>query len=340
MAIISNAQMFGIGSSGLAAAQAQIKVASHNIANADTNGFVRSDVVYTERAIRAGVDAAAVRRFDSNMERAKNESIKLVVSDETVQRTLKDLEFSARNSNIADTWDSFVGAVYDFRQKGNPAGNKANVDHYGKQLAADINTWSSSVADVKANIQKQQNIDADRLVQLQVQLSLITDDTVRSSVQEELSTLEGKMRGQGDLITRVIPDLEGKFDAVLDKAIAKINTEFGSSPITRTSTGVVHYDSNQLTGAQIVTSSITGDTLATAMGDILQQLGIVSHQIDTQTLSDTEAKQRLLDSYQQMFGVNVVDETMKIQRATQLYDAMSKVIQIEKENFDTLIAIV
>lgn len=337
--IISSAPMFGIGSSGLRAATDMIKVSSNNIANADTPGFVRSDVVFSERVIRAGVDASVMSRYDANIEGAKNVSAGLIAQDAAMTTGMSALEVTTRTANVGSSWGDFVSAVYDFRQRGNPTGNKANVDSYGSQVAKEYNAWTDRVAAIKADYEAQMVRDQARAVQIQVQLATVGDPTTQSALREEFATLQGKMQGTGDIVTKIIPDLTNKANIAMDAAMAKVNSEMGMSPFGRNLNGKVTYDASQVTGPGLASSSIASDSIAKVMDQVMQQIGIITHQTDVQAASDSALQKAALDAFQSASGVNITDEAVKLKRAQAMYEACAKCIQVEDSNFKSLLAI-
>lgn len=337
--IISTAPMYGIGASGLRAAADAIKVSSHNIANVDTAGFVKSDTVFTERAIRAGVDASAVKPDVKYVNEEFLIANKQAVADDIILKAMNSLEYNARNAGVGNAWNSFVSEVYDFRQKGDPGSNKEFVDMTGAMVSETYNKWVDSISQTKNEYQKAIDNARQRLVQVQVQLATATDDVVKKTLADELSTIEGEIKGNGEIITKVIPTVEAKVDAAMTEVVKKVNTELGSQTFSLEGSKL-NYDPSKVTGQQLTQSSITGDTLPKMIGDILHQLGIAINRKEVDTTSSLNARDRANENYQRLAGVDIVEETVKIQRAKAMYEACAKCIQVENENFKTLLAIV
>lgn len=337
--IISNGTLYSIGASGLKAAETQIQVSSNNIANSDSVGFTRSDVILTERAVRAGVDAAAITRYDQAQEAIKNKIAMAVSADQTVTAAMNTLDMGAKSSGVANSWNNFVTSVYDFRQQGDPTAKKTLVDNYGSQLTSDYNNWFNSITELKSSTQIQQQKDQTQLAQLQIQLSAVSDDTTKAMIREQLSQLEGKITGQGDIVTKIIPSLELKANAAMDAAMAKVNVELGATAFTRATDGTTTYNRSAITGIKLINCTMTGDTMAKMISDILQHIGTTLSQQNNQNMNDSNIQQATNDAYKTAYGVDITTETLKIQRAQRMYEACAKCIQAEDANMKTLLAI-
>lgn len=338
--IISSAGLFSIGSSGLKAADEQIRISSNNIANSNTVGFTRSDAVYTERAIRAGVDVAAVNSYDVNLERAKNDAANAVAFDGVAADAMAKLSNGAMNAGVGESWSNFVGAVYDFRMKGDPTASKKMVDGYGQQVADSYNKWKSGLDVYAIELKQQISADQARATQLQVQISTTQDATTKNALTEELSSIQGKLQGMGEVALKVIPNLKSAADVAMDAAVQKVNSEMGVAALSRNTGGDITYNSNAVTGQVLVSASITGDTIANAVSAVLQQLAMIQQQYNAKQSADKNQQTDLLVVYQKQVGVDVVSESLKVQRAQRMYEACSKCIQVENENLKTIIGIV
>ncbi|RCW75688.1 flagellar basal body protein [Pseudorhodoferax soli] len=94
------APLSSIASSGMQAAQQRLQASAHNVANAQTEGFTRLEVVQQSRSEVGGVDAATRRA----------ESVGMSLESEMVD------QLSARNAFVANatvfrTADRMAGAL-------------------------------------------------------------------------------------------------------------------------------------------------------------------------------------------------------------------------------------
>lgn len=94
------APISSIASSGMQAAQQRLQASAHNVANAQTEGFTRLEVVQQSRSEVGGVDAATRRA----------ESVGMSLESEMVD------QLSARNAFVANatvfrTADRMAGAL-------------------------------------------------------------------------------------------------------------------------------------------------------------------------------------------------------------------------------------
>ena len=346
MNTISSSNALEIGYSGLYAAQKQIEVTSNNIANANTQGFARSDLHYAERNVRAGVDVSAYSTYDTNLNAAQNLDTQQVAKDTAMQTAFNDLSNKASNSGIAQAWDNFTAQVIDFRQKGDPNGNKRLIDQAGHTLSDAISKWQTTVQQSKQSIQDNMALDQKDLDSLKGQLQVTSDPTIKAQIQSQIATIQGRMEGNNAVLVTIFPELDKQTDAAMSAAANQVNTELGKNVLQYTGTlpngqrvGKMTYDSNALTGKDVVNSSITTDTISRALGTILTQIGYWNKENQTKLDAANASLQASSKAVQDASGVDLVRESVDLVRAQNMYQAMAKVMDIDNQNFKTLLGI-
>jgi flagellar basal-body rod protein FlgC len=94
------ASISSIATSGMHAAQQRLQASAHNLANLQTDGFQRQQVVQLERSDAGGVDIATRR----------SESLGVSIASEVVDHISAQVDFAA-NVNVFRTADRMAGAL-------------------------------------------------------------------------------------------------------------------------------------------------------------------------------------------------------------------------------------
>jgi len=150
--------------SGLYSHQKALEVTGHNIANADTKGYHRQEVVLeTSIPVRnelgysgTGVDVAMVRRYKNALYdlhvRDENSSLERC---ETTKQTLDQLEaifkepttngFSSRLNAFWDSWENLANNPED-------SSARAGVREAGRGLCQDLNLIADQLAEIRKNL--------------------------------------------------------------------------------------------------------------------------------------------------------------------------------------------
>ena len=216
--------LFGIGISGLAAAQAGLVTTGHNIANAGTPGFHRQEVVQSNATpqftgagfIGAGVNVETVRRvyssfLDGHANRAEAQAAYYAAFSSQVAQV--DSLLSDPNAGLAPQLASFFASVNEL------AGNPASAPSRQAVL--------SSANTLAARFQSLDN----RLVEINRGVNSQIESTISSvnAYAREIASLNGRISASGASPRSQPNDLLDKRDHL----VSELNRLVGATAVTQ-----------------------------------------------------------------------------------------------------------
>ena len=161
--------IFNIGKLGIQAQQAAIQTTSHNIANVNTDGYSRQEVVFEETTpldgnpgqVGTGVNATAIlRKYDSFIEGQITDS-RESYGNLDIQRSalskIENLFYDSQGTSINKLIDDFFNALQDLSS--NPSGTPERVAVLSKAdaLAGAINNVYSDLIQLQKDMNNQVN---------------------------------------------------------------------------------------------------------------------------------------------------------------------------------------
>jgi flagellar hook-associated protein 1 FlgK len=271
--------------SGLAAASARATVASNNIANANTPGYVRREVVLSERTIAGqgfGVDIAGVSRTqDLALTAERREAGAAAGRADILSRAYTEL-----NTALGEPGDGFglFSAYQDFENslrelaltpESTPLQNRLQSD--SARLTAEFNDLSeiarrqrndadsaiaTAVATINDNLYKIQKLNGDIAGLNEQTGEAVAFEDERQRVIDEISQY---------LPVTVLPRDNGRIELMTKEGVFLVSNTVNELSFTRTGTitGDMTYDNGALSGLFAGTQEITPgstNTLAAKSG--------------------------------------------------------------------------
>ncbi len=164
--------------SALMAAQAGLATSGHNIANANTPGFNRQDVIFGTRrpeilaygAIGRGVEVLGIRRIQDEflLGNLRSQTSRLF-SYAAVDTALYDIEGilgSVENDHLGDALNNFFEAWNDLAQPPFNASLKLNVVAKAETLVADFQAIDEALRRLETDLEKSIQAEAENLNRL------------------------------------------------------------------------------------------------------------------------------------------------------------------------------
>ncbi len=151
--------------SALFAAQAGLATAGHNIANANTPGYSRQEVLFTPRrpsimpygAIGRGVEIQGVRRiqdeFLQNNLRIQNARLESYTQTDTTLYEIEAILGSVDNDHLGNSLTKFFNSWNSLAQPPINPNLKQTVVEMGKSLVADFHAMNDSLDDLAGQIE-------------------------------------------------------------------------------------------------------------------------------------------------------------------------------------------
>lgn len=210
--------IFDIGKLGIRAQQAAIQVTAHNIANVNTEGYTRQEVVFEETTpldgspgqMGTGVAVSAIqRKYDSFIEGQIIDSRESYGNLDTQRAALSKIEnllYDPHGNGINQLLDNFFKAMQDL--SANPSGTPERVALLSKAdaLANAINDVYSNLIQLQKDMDKQINQTVNDINSLTAQIADLNEKISQAENVGQNANDYRDMRG------RLLNDLAEKID--------------------------------------------------------------------------------------------------------------------------------
>lgn len=202
--------------SALFAAQAGLSTTSHNIANANTPGYSRQDVLFAARrpdmtavgAIGRGVDVAGIRRIQDEFvlanlrsQTARGQSFASVDSALT---EVESIMGSVDNDHLGEALTRFFGAWNDLAQPTISPNLKDGVVTAAKALVDDMHAIDESLTALETNIEASIELEIGNLNRLLTQVAELNREIMAA---EAGGGAANDLRDQRDLLISRVSEI-------------------------------------------------------------------------------------------------------------------------------------
>lgn len=210
--------ILSIGKRGMMAQQAAVQVTAHNIANVNTEGYSRQEVIFEEGIplnsnpgqTGTGVNAADIqRRYDSFIEEQLTDS-KETLGNFGVQVSafskIEDLFNDSMGTGINKLLDQFFNSMQDL--SANPAGTpeRVTVLSRGDALTDAINNIYSSLNQLQKDMNSQVSQTVNEINSITSQIASLNVDIRQAEINGQNANDSRDMRG------KILNDLADKID--------------------------------------------------------------------------------------------------------------------------------
>lgn len=282
------ADLMGIGISGLLAYQRTLATTSHNISNANTEGYSRQRTELATRVpqqtgagfIGQGVDAVTVSRY---YDQFNTEQVRLHTSSNSQLQTYHEYASQVDNmladpkSGLTPTLEEFFGAVQDVANDPTSAAAREVMVSQGEALTNRFHSIDKRLTDLQGRVNRQMEIWTSEINQMATSLA---------AMNEQIVTARGKAGGQppndlldqrdlllNQLSERVKVSVVEQDDGMMNVFIGNGQSLVVGTTPTELSVSVDPFDPSRreiTVGGQggqatVVTNTITGGTLGGAI---------------------------------------------------------------------------
>ncbi|HOX26467.1 MAG TPA: flagellar hook-associated protein FlgK [Candidatus Krumholzibacteria bacterium] len=219
--------------SAMFAAQAGLATTSHNIANADTDGYTRQSNLLAARrpllfpfgAIGQGVDVLTIRRsqdtFLLNSLRSQQSKLAAYASVDSALCEIENILGSLDNDHLGDALNEFFGAWSDLATAPTDPSLKQQVVSKAVSLVTDFHTISASFDDLGRTIESQVQEEIGSLNSLLTQVADLNSQIMAAEIGGQPAN---DLRDQRDVLVNDISQIaavgvEERSDGSLDVII-------------------------------------------------------------------------------------------------------------------------
>lgn len=242
-----------IGYRGLQAQQRALDITGHNIANANTQGYTRQDVVMSaaqpirvlQGYVGTGVDIAEIRRIrDGFLDlqlRTENKSLGEWEVKSNILGTLEVIFNEPSDSSLRSVMDEYWKAWQDLSKNPESMAVRETVMQNGVTLADTFNHMDRQFADLQEDINQGISIKVDEINSIARQLKDLNGQIIKA---ESDGTKANDLRDRRDLLVEQlsqIVDIE-----VVEDSLGAYNVSIGgSSLVNRAYLNGIRYVNNE-----------------------------------------------------------------------------------------------
>lgn len=200
--------ILNIGRSGLLTMQAALEVTGENIANVDTPGYHRREVLTDELLPSGGVEVTDVRRaFDTLLAARQREAVGAQGAASAYLAHLSALEehLAPSSGGIATSLDSFFDALDALVQTPDDAGLQEAVLGAGSAFAARVNDLSARLAAQSDGIEAERGVAVTQANALLDGLAEIENELARFPEGAERNPLLDRRDATLTELSRLLP---------------------------------------------------------------------------------------------------------------------------------------
>ena len=202
--------------SALFAAQAGMATTGHNIANANTPGYSRQDVLFAARrpdilsygALGRGVEVQGIRRLQDefllNNLRVQTSRLSSYASVDATLYEVEAILGSVDNDHLGNSMNEFFAAWNTLATPPFSERNKFNVVAKAESLVRDFHAMNDSLDDLEANIENNIQLEINNLNRL---LTGVADMNEQIMIAEANGEPANDLRDQRDLLINQVSEI-------------------------------------------------------------------------------------------------------------------------------------
>ncbi len=289
----------GTAQSGLSTSQIAIENTMNNIANENTEGYIKrvanlSEVHYDDNSYGNGVEISSIERqtneylFKKIVDESSMESYYDKASD--IYGLAETIFTETEDSGLSKDLDNYFQAVEDLRSNPSNAIYQANLEQSAQTLVSNMQDLYSDIENLEASLNSQVYDEVDSVNNLLSEITAINEDILVYGTSPELldkrDSLEKELASYVDI--KVTNGEYYKLEIAGETAIFNNTQSYEFEVVESPTTQEDIYDTTQLDDSNF----ITGDTITLTLNNTTT----VSITADTTGLSDWDVKQQIADA--------------------------------------------
>lgn len=327
-----------IGTSGLLAQKKLVDTISQNIANADVQGYKRQDA-YTRSEATGGVTVSVSAQDQPWVDRNLKDASQDLAYQTAVKEGLEAVDSAMSSSSVEDSYNAFLTASKNVQANPSSPQYLAEFNEAGKTFNSTTENATSSLTNVQRFYQNKISLSQIELDSLKQQLTEISKNGISDAnssdvqfIKQRITTLSGSISGYTEVINSIMPPLLNTF---------KQNVSTVKNAVNESSGATMFSGDTWIEQTSVNAQAINNDSRTTQFIDNLGALKTtVGSKVNAAVLGvgDATSKYNAANKqYQDAYGVDLEQETLKLLQAQRLYEANAKVIQAADSMLGTLL---
>jgi len=336
MAILSASN---IALSALQVADQVAAMSTNNIANVNTPGFHRLVENNVELGFNSGVKTNISQKKDQYLESSLNAAQNSFSESLALKEGLKQLDDTLSNTDVTTSYDNFLSSNQQLLLNPNDPIRQKDFDIKGKAFTDSLKNLTQAFNQIQKQIQQKLDLNSIELQSVKSELSRLAakpmDDATSnqiSALETRLQSLTGSVSGYNKLLSSIIPPIVGQYFNARNTITQGINDKYGKQLID--ASGNWNYTPG---GNNVDLANFDNGSFISKMGTLLTSVGSQNSNNDLTNTSQGNILDSLKIQAQESYGVNLVDETVKIQEYQKMYQAAAMVIKAENEMIGSLL---
>lgn len=328
-----------IAASGLFAQQSHIETISKNIANKDVEGYKRLNPDFSTVRYNGGVSftssTGSYPWVDRNFAMKSADLARTTAANDG----LKAVDNLISNINVEEAYNDFLTATKNLQTSPQSAIHLQELNSAGKSLGESISQAKAGLANLQRNIKNKTDLSRVQLDgynnQLEKMLSAGVDETNANDVQllrQKITTLNGELAGYKEFTTNTLPALASKFSTITTALQTNINTSGKVQAFVDDQWGdQTSIDAFAINNNDAITN------FKEDIGALKTQIGALTEQSNLDVAYETNQFAQATKEYDNVYGVNLEQETLNMLNAQKMFEANLKVIQTSDRMIGSLL---
>jgi len=336
MAILSASS---IALTALQTAEQVSAMASHNIANANTPGFHRLVENNSELSFGAGVKTDISQKRDRYLEMTLNAAQNSFSESLALKDGLRQIDDLLSNAEVSKAYDNFMISNQQLLVNPDDPIRQKDFDVKGQAFTESMKNLTTAFNQIQKQIQQKLDLNAIELQSVKSELSRLASKPMNDAISNQISALEtrlqslsGSISGYNKLLFSIIPPIVGQYFNAKEQITQGINDTYGQQLIDPS--GNWNYIPG---GDNVALANFDNGNFIEQMGTMLTAVGSQAANTSLTNISQGNLLDSLTIQAQQAYGVNFVDETVKLQEYQKMYQAAAMVIKTENEMIGSLL---
>ena len=312
---------------------------SKNIANADTPGYHRLEEINYEMGSNSGVRTEIRQKQDRYLESELNRAQQSSAESTALKEGLDQIDAAISNSGVTAAYDNFMNSTRELMVTPDNPVRQKDFDIKGRTLTESMNNLTVQFGQIQRGIKQRLDLHNIELQSVQADLTRLASQPMSDEVANQISALQsraqmltGSISGYNKLMSSIIPPILGQFFDARQKVTDNINNSYGKDLIDIN--GRWNY---KPAGDVAALAQTDGGNFVENFAVLQVSVGAQAAGVDGQLQNENSTVDQLKIQAQQAYGVNFVDETIKLQQYQKVYEAASLVLKVQNEMVGSLL---
>jgi flagellar hook-associated protein FlgK len=252
--------------------------------------------------------------------------------------------------SLEESYNNMISAMHNVQ--GFPSNSSVKAfNASSKNFAESVTEFSDRIANIKSQTTDNISLNQREVDSLQAALEAMNDRGVAdedevNSIKSQLMQATDNIAAYQKILDKIIPPIETLFKTGVEQTMGDINFAMAQDVLNsypfdleqNTFSGI--FSSDITTLAKTRTPTFDDDKFTGIIGSMKTDVGVLMVNADAKVKSSTSYMDTIKKSYDKTFGVDMVEESVKMMQMQQLYQANAMAIKVQDNLFQTTINLI